>query len=367
MNAPKFGRRRLDAGRLGRALAALRAARWVLAACFSSLLHAPALAEAATDAFHDKLLALGTGTQGGAFWPIGQSLCQQVNLERAQQRIRCVASPTAGSVYNINAVAHGRLQMGIAQEDLVLDHMAGRRGPGFDDLRLVAVLHESPISVVVRASTGVQRLADIKGLRINFGNRGSGQFTVSTAIVQALGLREEDFAAVLHEPTSAFERIFCGGQVDVVLEIVPHPVEVFAKLLACGGHFVELPPEVAQALLAANPAFRPMSIAAGLYPGQPQALPSVGVRNLLISHTRVSSRSIGLLAQTLGRRAAALRAEQPLLSTMPVVPVEDDAIALLQVRLHEGALLWGRQEAARQAAQDPKLRPAPATPRAAGP
>ncbi len=167
----------------------------------------PAAAAAAPpDEFFDKLLSLGTGTQGGAFWPIGESLCRQVNLQRAQQQIRCVASPTAGSVYNLNAVAHGRLQLGIAQEDLVLDHVGGRRGPGFDSLRLVAVLHDSPVSVVVRRSAGISELSQIKGLRINLGNRGSGQFTVSSAIVAALGLQEKDFAAVLYEPTSAFER-----------------------------------------------------------------------------------------------------------------------------------------------------------------
>jgi TRAP transporter TAXI family solute receptor len=283
----------------------------------------PATAPAADDDFFDKLLALGTGTQGGAFWPIGESLCARVNEERARQHIRCVASLTAGSVYNINAVAHGRLQLGIAQEDLVIDHVGGRRGPGFAELRQVAVLHNSPISVVVRGDKGVEALAQIKGLRINLGNRGSGQFTVSTAIVKALGLQDADFAAVTYEPTSSFERIFCGGKVDVVVEIVPHPVDVFAKLLACGGRFLDLPDDVARALIAGNPAFRSMGIAAGSYPQQSAAVASVGVRNLLVSHTRVSAESISRLVQTLARQSAALKQEQPLLATMPGVGADD--------------------------------------------
>jgi TRAP transporter TAXI family solute receptor len=320
------------------AFAAARAARCVLAVCLSLLPPAQAWAGEADD-FFDKLLALGTGTQGGAFWPIGESLCAQVNQERASQRIRCVASPTAGSVYNINAVAHGRLQLGIAQEDLVLDHVGGLRGPGFADLRLVAVLHQSPVSVVVRRSAGIEQLAQIKGHRINLGNRGSGQFTVSTAIVKALGLQEKDFASVTYEPTSAFERIFCGGKVDVVVEIVPHPVDVFARLLACGGRFVDIPEPMVQMLMASNPAFRPMSIPANSYPDQPAAVASVGVRNLLISHTRVSAESIERLTQILNRRSAALKQEQALLSTMPAVQVDDsEAPPAQRVRPHDGVL-----------------------------
>jgi TRAP transporter TAXI family solute receptor len=312
------------------------ACRALLRTCVLGALAGPAAG--AEEPFFDKLLTLGTGTAGGAFWPIGESLCEQVNQQRTQQRVRCIATSTAGSVYNINAVANGRLQLGIAQEDLVLGHVNNRGVQGFDALRQVAVLHESPVSMVVRADANVQRLEQIKGLRINLGNRGSGQFTVTTALLKAIHLQESDFAAVLHEPTSAFERLFCGGKVDVVVEIVPHPVALFEKLLACGGRLLELPPEVAARLIASNPVFRPMAIAANSYAGQAQAVPSVGVRNLLISHTRVSEESIARLTRLLAERTKVLKQQQPLLATMPPVLPAETAFGPVQMPVHDGVL-----------------------------
>lgn len=299
---------------------------------------AGALPARADDTFFDKLLTLGTGTQGGAFWPIGESLCEAVNPQRQSQRIRCVATPTAGSIYNINAVNNGRLQLGLAQEDLVLDHLAGKRGPGYDDLRLVAVLHQSPVSVIVRRSAHIDQLAQIKGLRINMGNRGSGQFTVATGLITALGLTTADFPVVLNEPTSAFEKIFCGGAVDLVVEIVPHPVAVFEKLLACGGRFLDISPDVTEQLIKRNPAFRPMSIHAGSYAGLTESVASVGVRNLLITHTRVSAESIDRLTRILWQQTPALRQQQPLLGTMPPLSLSRESAETQRMQMHEGAL-----------------------------
>lgn len=310
---------------------------WALAGLLGML--APALA-APADPFFDKLLVLGTGTPGGAFLPIGETLCEAVNAHRQSHGVRCVAPPTAGSVYNINAVNNGRLQLGLAQEDLVLEHLSGRRGPGYDGLRVVAVTHESPITIIVRGDAPAQQLPQIKGLRLNMGNRGSGQHAVSAAIVKALGLAEKDFARVMNEPTSAFERLFCGGQVDVVFEILPHPAPVVDKLLACGGRLLAMPPEIARQLAAGNPALVPMSIPGGTYPSQTAPVASLGVRNLLLSHERVASESIARLAQALALQERAMKDEQPLLATMP--PIAGGLVSPGQAQarwpLHEGVL-----------------------------
>jgi len=295
-----------------------------------------AVSAQAADPFFDKLLLMGTGAPGGAFLPIGEALCQAVNAQRQGQDIRCVAPTTAGSIYNINAVNNGRLQLGLAQEDLVLEHAAGRRGPGYDGLRVVAVLHDSPISIVVRGDAKAQSLDQIKGLRINMGNRGSGQFTVSTALVKALGLAEKDFSRVMNEPTSAFERIFCGGAVDLVLEVVPHPSAVVEKLLACGGRLLPIPPAVARQLRAANPALVPMDIQPGSYPGVAAPVPSLGVRNLLISHERVSAESIARFIRRLGGQEAALKEAQPMLATMPPIAGRAAPAGPAPVPLHDG-------------------------------
>ena len=74
-----------------------------------------------TDDFHDKLLQLGTAPEGGSFEPVGNTLCDMLNEVRKKNLIRCVTKRTAGSVFNIHAVANESLQLGFSQEDLLAE------------------------------------------------------------------------------------------------------------------------------------------------------------------------------------------------------------------------------------------------------
>jgi uncharacterized protein len=314
--------------------------RFGLLAC---LLGCALSAQAApADPFFDKLLTLGTGTEGGAFALIGQSLCEAVNQRRPGIGIRCVAPPTAGSAYNLNALNQGRLQLGLTQEDLLREHLNGNRGPGFEGLRVVAVSHQSALTVLVRADLPAQQLGQIKGLRVNVGNRGSGQYAAFLAMIKALGLAESDFPKILTEPTPAFDRLFCGGEVDVLVEMLPHPSAVVRNMLACGGRLLSIPPEVSRQLVASNDVMTPYTIAAGSYPKQSQPVSSVGVRNLVVSHERVSPESVSRFLDAVVHQFGELKQAQPLLTSMPAVARGPDAAAAIRWPVHEGVMrAWG--------------------------
>ena len=71
------------------------------------------------DNFHDKLIHLGTGPESGSFGAIGDTLCETLNAVRKTTLVRCIPLRSAGSSFNIQAVANGSLQLGMGQEDLV--------------------------------------------------------------------------------------------------------------------------------------------------------------------------------------------------------------------------------------------------------
>ena len=188
----------------------------------------------AQDDFADKFLQLGTGPAGGTFLPVGEALCNAVNGDRKASLVRCVPVGTAGSAYNLHAVANGGMQLGLAQEDLVSALYKNHAEPSGGALRVIAVTHTSPIAVMVHRAAGITQLRQIAGKAMNLGNRGSGQFTVTASILRALDLRVEDLGAASYLPTADFERAFCERKVDVVVEAVAHPSVLFAKLRACG-------------------------------------------------------------------------------------------------------------------------------------
>lgn len=104
---------------------------------------APVLAQPSTsqDKFHDKLMVLGTGPDGGSFGPIGNTLCETLNEVRKTSLVRCVVLRSAGSVFNIFAVANGSLQLGFGQEDLIAKTFLDDKVKGSDALRTVALIH----------------------------------------------------------------------------------------------------------------------------------------------------------------------------------------------------------------------------------
>ena len=270
----------------------------------------------ANDAFGDKLLQLGTGPAAGAFSPIGRALCDAVNEERSKTLVRCVPVATAGSVFNLTAVAIGQLQLGIAQEDLYAAAIASKTAESAG-LRSLALLHASPISVMVKANSGIQNLSQIAGKVVNLGNRGSGQFAITGALLKALKLDVKDLGGVTYATSNEFEKLFCEGKVDVVVEAVAHPSNLFEKLHACGGQFLPIPADVSAAMRASNSYLNPMVIAANTYVSQTQSIETLGMRNVLFTHSTTDAQAIARFTGVLVNKTAALRTAQALLQSMP--------------------------------------------------
>ena len=134
---------------------------------------------APTQAADQRFVTIGTGGVTGVYYPTGGSICRLVNKSRKVHGIRCSVESTAGSVYNLNTIAAGELDMGVCQSDWQYHAYHGTtkfkdKGPN-KDLRAVFSVHPEPFTVVARADSGIKRFKDLKGKRVNIGNPGSGQ------------------------------------------------------------------------------------------------------------------------------------------------------------------------------------------------
>lgn len=288
------------------------------------------------DNFHDKLMQLGAGPEGGSFGPIGNTLCDTLNEARKTTLVRCVPLRSAGSVFNIYAVANGSLQLGMGQEDLVAEAFASPSANGGKDLRAVALLHNSPIGIMVRKASGITELSQIRQGVVNKGNRGSGIYANSTAVLKALQLEEGDLAGVTFLPPSEFERAFCEGKVDVIFNALAHPSALYRRLRACGGEFLDIPPDVMKRMMADNAWLRPMDIAASMYDPAQVEVKTLGMRNLLIANTQVDEEAIFRVTQLIHAKSMPMQALQPYLASMRTLRSED--LSSLAVPLHPGAL-----------------------------
>jgi TRAP transporter TAXI family solute receptor len=62
----------------------------------------------------DSFITIGTGGVTGVYYPTGGAICRLVNKGRKQHHVRCSVESTGGSIYNLNTIRAGELDMTMA-------------------------------------------------------------------------------------------------------------------------------------------------------------------------------------------------------------------------------------------------------------
>ena len=75
------------------------------------------LSVAGAEAAEQQFITIGTGGVTGVYYPTGGAICRLVNKGKKEHGVRCSVESTGGSVYNINTIRAGELDMGVAQSD----------------------------------------------------------------------------------------------------------------------------------------------------------------------------------------------------------------------------------------------------------
>ncbi len=139
-------------------------------------LAAVAILSAADVSAQQRFVTIGTGGVTGVYYAAGGAICRLVNKDRAAHGIRCSVESTGGSVFNINTIKAGELDLGVAQSDVMYNSAKGlgqfKDGGAYGDLRAVMSLHPEPFTVLARKEANAKNFTDMKGKKFNVGNPG---------------------------------------------------------------------------------------------------------------------------------------------------------------------------------------------------
>jgi hypothetical protein len=245
---------------------------------------------APTQAADQIFVTIGTGGVTGVYYPTGGAICRLVNKTRKEHGIRCSVESTGGSVYNLNMIAAGELDMGVAQSDWQYHAYNGtskfeKKGPN-KDLRAVFSVHPEPFTVVARADSGIKDFKELKGKRVNIGNPGSGQRGTMEVVMGAVGWTKDDFKLASELKSAEQSKALCDNKIDAIVFTVGHPSgSIKEASTSCDAVIVSVTgPEIDKLVKEAD-YYRKATIPGGMYRGTDSDTLTFGVGATFVSST----------------------------------------------------------------------------------
>ncbi|WP_370312302.1 TAXI family TRAP transporter solute-binding subunit [Sagittula sp.] len=292
----------------------------------------------------ERFITIGTGGQTGVYYVVGQSICRLVNRNTAETGIKCTAPSTGGSIANINAIAAGDMDMGVAQSDWQYHAYNGTsefEGKQFDKERAVFSVHSEPFTVVARADSGVSSFDELFGKRVNVGNPGSGQRATMDVVLNAMGKSDADFALASELKPAEQSAALGDNKVDAIIYTVGHPngsiqeatSTVDAKLVPVTGEAIDK-------LVSENPYYAKAVIPGGMYAGNPDDVETFGVKATFVTSSDVPDDVVYEVVKAVFDNFDRFKGLHPAFSTLQ----EEEMISAgLSAPLHPGAEKYYRE------------------------
>ncbi|MEH6470325.1 MAG: TAXI family TRAP transporter solute-binding subunit [Halopseudomonas sp.] len=241
-------------------------------------------------AAEQQFVTIGTGGVTGVYYPTGGSICRLVNKGRKDHGIRCSVESTGGSVYNLNTIREGELDMGVAQSDWQYHAYHGsskfEKAGANKELRAIFSVHPEPFTVVARTDSGIKHIDDLKGKRVNIGNPGSGQRGTMEVLMEAKGWTKDSFALASELKSSEQSSALCDNKIDAMVFTVGHPSgSIKEATTSCDSVLVEVSGAEVDALVNDNSYYRTAMIPGGMYRGSDADVMTFGVGATFVSST----------------------------------------------------------------------------------
>ncbi|MAL97004.1 TAXI family TRAP transporter solute-binding subunit [Hydrocarboniclastica marina] len=301
-------------------------------------------AGAATAAPEQQFVTIGTGGVTGVYYPAGGAICQLVNRNRSEHGIRCSVESTGGSIYNLNAIREGELDLAVAQSDW--QHHAYSGSSDFEStgpnkkLRSVFSMHPEPFTVVARRGAEIENFKDLEGKRVNVGNPGSGQRATAQVLMEEMGWSEDKFSQTAELKASEMSQALCDNRVDAFFYVVGHPSgSIKEAMTSCDSELVDVDNDAVDRLVEENPYYRSVTIPGDLY-GESEDTKTFGVAATIVSSTDVPDEVVYQVVKAVFENFDRFRSLHPAFANLKKSEMVSEA---LSAPLHPGAAKYYKE------------------------
>ncbi len=293
-----------------------------------------------------KFVTIGTGGVTGVYYPTGGAICRLVNKERAKHGIRCSVESTGGSVFNVNTIKAGELDMGVAQSDINF-HATKGSGPFKDggahaELRSVFSMQAEPMTILARKELNAKSFDDFKGKKFNVGNPGSGSRAALEEFVAAKGWTLKDFGLASELKGDEYGQALCDGKIDGSWWTIGHPsANVQDPTTSCGAKLLNVTGPEVDKLVREKPYYAHAVIPGKLYPNNPDDIKTYGVLATFVTSSKVPTDSVYAIVKAVFDNFEELKKLHPALANLK----EQEMISSgLTAPLHDGAVKYYKEK-----------------------
>ncbi|HVJ43852.1 MAG TPA: TAXI family TRAP transporter solute-binding subunit [Dongiaceae bacterium] len=298
-------------------------------------------------------VTLATGSPGGIFHPVGNAICRMFNLPSQHQASPCVALSSEGAVENILRIESGKSSFGLSQTDVAYAAFHGegpfapyKIGPltfgGADPkLRMLIALYPDEFTVLARADSGIRDFEDLRGKRIGIGTSGAGYTFTRDVVLKYYDWTISDAERLLELGSAEQNQALCSDKVDAIIFVDGHPSGLTQEATtACAAKLVRVAGSRIDQLLAAYPYYEVSVIPGGIYAGNPDDVPTIGTRAILVTSSDIPDDLAYALVKAVFENFADFRRLHPALAKLNLKAMVPSSAV---IPIHPGALKYFRE------------------------
>lgn len=292
-----------------------------------------------------QFVTIGTGGVTGVYYPTGGAICRLVNRNRKAHGIRCSVESTGGSIYNLNTIREGDLDMGIVQSDW--QYHAYRGTSAFEKqgenkkLRAVFSIHPEAFTILARKDSGIKHFEDLKNKRVNIGNPGSGQRGTMEQMMKVYGWNHETYSLVSELKASEHASALCDNKIDAFVYTVGHPSGSFKEATtSCDTVLVTVSGDKVDQLIKDNPYYRTATIPGGMYRGNDADIHTFGVAATFVTSSDISDDVVYEITKAVFEDIETFKGLHQAFGTLKKEEMVADG---LSIPLHPGAMRYYKE------------------------
>jgi len=303
-----------------------------LAGCSSTGNDAKTEAPAVTE------LSFATGGTSGTYYPLGGAIAAVWNENIAD--INVTIQPAGASVENINRLASGEVDLGLAMNN-VADSAYNGVGDSFPkaltNFYAIGVVYPEVMQVVTTQASGIKTIADLQDKRVNPGPPGSGTYVTAVEILKAFGVTDYD-----SNPGSFTDAVagMKDGTLDAAFAVIAFPGAAIVEMgMSRPVKILEIDGADFDAVQKLVPFVAPYTITGGAYKGQDEDAMTVALQAVLYTNESITDDQAYNLAKFLYEKTDDITAGHAKGAQISI----DNALNGITTPLHPGAIKYYKE------------------------